>query len=223
MASIFKEFEIVIKDEMEVGGIILPFIFDIKNIDEVEIDLYNLANEYRNYNDYLSKINTLEDMCRFVDLQTLQIEYSEEFEQIFKNNKINFDLNDSSNIILSDVKSLLKFMNIILKLKDSDFANIKLFIEQRRTRIIEEFITRVRTLMGLNDPSEKFTEAFMQIQIASEFNHSCIFPENMNKSYSEYTFREKFLKRVYLARKYEVEERRTRKLREDLKGGKNKR
>ena len=54
---------------------------------------------------------------------------------------------------------------------------------------------------GKKDPSE----SFMVLRCAYELNHSVIFPENIGKSISEFSFRELRTQRIYMAKKCEIE------------------
>jgi hypothetical protein len=89
---------------------------------------------------------------------------------------------------------------------ECDFVKINDFVMDNRSDMVNKFINAISDDLKVGDKTGKVTESFMTMRGAMEHSSSCIFPENIGKSVSEYSWRENIVKRLYLARKVEVEE-----------------
>lgn len=210
MTDFFIKCDMVIRTQMDFNKfdeiITIPFMFHIKDVNsktlfgekENSIDFYNqkLCSQ-QNSN---TKINDVLDYLSYVDLTEFTI------DDIYGIEEYNFK-KYNNNYIFGDTYHLYLFLIEKLSFNDTDFFIMKKFIQQQLERLIISFIKMAEKSMDIGNKSEKVTEEFMLLRGAFELNHqSTIFPENQGKSFSEWSFREMKLQRLYLARKCEIEQ-----------------
>ena len=201
--SIFNKLEIIRRGEFKLeGDITIPFIFHIKDIKDTSVNETKLSKEYKNLLEFKKLKNIIEDIVNFIDIDLFLIDKSdvEELSDIaFIEDNLVYD-----KYRVKDIYELNKLINRLC-LSELELYDIREYIVDEQNKLITEFLNILHTEMENGKKTEHLSEAFMSIQVCSEFGNSVIFKENMNKCMSEFSFREIETKRAYLSRKYEVE------------------
>lgn len=201
--SIFNKLEIIRRGEFKLeGDITIPFIFHIKDIKDTSVNETKLSKEYKNLLEFKKLKNIIDDIVNYIDIDLFLIDKSdvEELSDIalVKDNLV-YD-----KYRVKDIYELNKLINQLC-LSELELYDIREYIIDEQNKLITEFLNILHTEMENGKKTEHLSEAFMSIQVCSEFGNSVIFKENMNKCMSEFSFREIETKRAYLSRKYEVE------------------
>lgn len=209
MSNFFSNCNMVVLEEMTItkGGedIKIPLLFHIKDIysttDTVENNLV-FFNDNRSAED---RKEVIVDLLHKVNLPLMV--YDEDFKEYFEDNNLKpVSMKPvSQGFIFSDYESLYNFL-ININFNEVDFALIQRFILNTNEKIIEDFKNMVERELKMGDKQPNITEAFMSMRVAMEHSCSPIFPENVNSSVSQHSFREYFVKRAYLGRKMELED-----------------
>ena len=201
--SIFNKLEIIRRGEFKLeGDITIPFIFHIKDIKDTSVNETKLSKEYKNLLEFKKLKNIIDDIVNFIDIDLFLIDKSdvEELSDIsFIKDNLVYD-----KYRVKDIYELNKLINSLC-LSELELYDIREYIIDEQNKLITEFLNILHTEMENGKKTEHLSEAFMSIQVCSEFGNSVIFKENMNKCMSEFSFREIETKRAYLSRKYEVE------------------
>lgn len=201
--SIFNKLEIIRRGEFKLDGdITIPFIFHIKDIKDTSVNETKLSKEYKNLLEFKKLKNIIDDIVNFIDIDLFLIDKSdvEELSDIaFVKDNLVYD-----KYRVKDIYELNKLINSLC-LSELELYDIREYIVDEQNKLITEFLNILHTEMENGKKIEHLSEAFMSIQVCSEFGNSVIFKENMNKCMSEFSFREIETKRAYLSRKYEVE------------------
>ena len=201
--SIFNKLEIIRRGEFKLeGDITIPFIFHIKDIKDTSVNETKLSKEYKNLLEFKKLKNIIDDIVNFIDIDLFLIDKSDvdELSDIaFVKDNLVYD-----KYRVKDIYELNKLINSLC-LSELELYDIREYIIDEQNKLIIEFLNILHTEMENGKKTEHLSEAFMSIQVCSEFGNSVIFKENMNKCMSEFSFREIETKRAYLSRKYEVE------------------
>lgn len=201
--SIFNKLEIIRRGEFKLeGDITIPFIFHIKDIKDTSVNETKLSKEYKNLLEFKKLKNIIDDIVNFIDIDLFLIDKSdvEELSDIaFIKDNLVYD-----KYRVKDIYELNKLINSLC-LSELELYDIREYIIDEQNKLITEFLNILHTEMENGKKTEHLSEAFMSIQVCSEFGNSVIFKENMNKCMSDFSFREIETKRAYLSRKYEVE------------------
>lgn len=201
--SIFNKLEIIRRGEFKLeGDITIPFIFHIKDIKDTSVNETKLSKEYKNLLEFKKLKNIIDDIVNYIDINLFLIDKSdvEELSDIsFVKDNLVYD-----KYRVKDIYELNKLINQLC-LSELELYDIREYIIDEQNKLITEFLNILHTEMENGKKTEHLSEAFMSIQVCSEFGNSVIFKENMNKCMSEFSFREIETKRAYLSRKYEVE------------------
>ena len=201
--SIFNKLEIIRRGEFKLEeDITIPFIFHIKDIKDTSVNETKLSKEYKNLLEFKKLKNIIDDIVNFIDIDLFLIDKSdvEELSDIsFIKDNLVYD-----KYRVKDIYELNKLINSLC-LSELELYDIREYIIDEQNKLITEFLNILHTEMENGKKTEHLSEAFMSIQVCSEFGNSVIFKENMNKCMSEFSFREIETKRAYLSRKYEVE------------------
>ena len=201
--SIFNKLEIIRRGEFKLeGDITIPFIFHIKDIKDTSVNETKLSKEYKNLLEFKKLKNIIDDIVNFIDIDLFLIDKSDvdELSYIaFVKDNLVYD-----KYRVKDIYELNKLINSLC-LSELELYDIREYIIDEQNKLITEFLNILHTEMENGKKTEHLSEAFMSIQVCSEFGNSVIFKENMNKCMSEFSFREIETKRAYLSRKYEVE------------------
>jgi hypothetical protein len=201
--SIFNKLEIIRRGEFKLeGDITIPFIFHIKDIKDTSVNETKLSKEYKNLLEFKKLKNIIDDIVNFIDIDLFLIDKSDvdELSDIaFVKDNLVYD-----KYRVKDIYELNKLINSLC-LSELELYDIREYIIDEQNKLITEFLNILHTEMENGKKTEHLSEAFMSIQVCSEFGNSVIFKENMNKCMSEFSFREIETKRAYLSRKYEVE------------------
>jgi hypothetical protein len=201
--SIFNKLEIIRRGEFKLeGDITIPFIFHIKDIKDTSVNETKLSKEYKNLLEFKKLKNIIDDIVNFIDIDLFLIDKSdvEELSDIsFIKDNLVYD-----KYRVKDIYELNKLINSLC-LSELELYDIREYIIDEQNKLITEFLNILHTEMENGKKTEHLSEAFMSIQVCSEFGNGVIFKENMNKCMSEFSFREIETKRAYLSRKYEVE------------------
>lgn len=201
--SIFNKLEIIRRGEFKLeGDITIPFIFHIKDIKDTSVNETKLSKEYKNLLEFKKLKNIIDDIVNYIDIDLFLIDKFdvEELSDIaFVKDNLVYD-----KYRVKDIYELNKLINQLC-LSELELYDIREYIIDEQNKLITEFLNILHTEMENGKKTEHLSEAFMSIQVCSEFGNSVIFKENMNKCMSEFSFREIETKRAYLSRKYEVE------------------
>lgn len=182
-----------------------PFYFHIKDISNTFFD-----EESTNILEfYDSELNEQYDksFMRSEHIKTLKFIDLNQFtlDDIIDEYKENMKLTKNG-YIFTNHDSLYSFLISELKFNEVDFVLMKQFVENEQGRLLLSFSQMLEKEIGLGKDKDDISEAYMTLQGAFELNHAnTLFPENIGKSLSEYSFRELRTQRIYLARKYEIE------------------
>nr|DAX66622.1 MAG TPA: hypothetical protein [Bacteriophage sp.] len=201
--SIFNKLEIIRRGEFKLDGdITLPFLFHIKDIKDTSVNETKLSKEYKQLLEYKKLKNLLDDILNFIDLDLFLIDKSD----IAEITDVEFIQDD----LVYDkyrVKDIYELNKLIVKLEltEIELYDLREYIVDEQNKLITEFLDILHKEMENGKNTEHLSEAFMSIQVCSEFGNGVIFKENMGKCMSEFSFREIETKRAYLSRKYEVE------------------
>ena len=201
--SIFNKLEVIRRGEFKLDGdITLPFLFHIKDIKDTSVNETKLSKEYKQLLEYKKLKNLLDDILNFIDLDLFLIDKSD----ILEFTDIEFIKDD----LIYDkyrVKDIYELNKLIAKLEltEVELYDLREYIVDEQNKLITEFLDILHKEMENGKNTEHLSEAFMSIQVCSEFGNGVIFKENMGKCMSEFSFREIETKRAYLSRKYEVE------------------
>lgn len=201
--SIFNKLEIIRRGEFKLeGDITIPFIFHIKDIKDISVNETKLSKEYKNLLEFKKLKNIIDDIVNYIDIDLFLIDKSDvkELSDIaFVKDNLVYD-----KYRVKDIYELNKLINQLC-LSELELYDIREYIIDEQNKLITEFLNILHTEMENGKKTEHLSEAFMSIQVCSEFGNGVIFKENMNKCMSEFSFREIETKRAYLSRKYEVE------------------
>ncbi|MGL4211260.1 MAG: hypothetical protein ACRCRT_06900, partial [Cetobacterium somerae] len=160
------------------------------------------------YRDDLKIKKIKKNLASFLDdveleMFTFEQDDTELLLELAKNNiefvKVDFD------IMLKTKYDLYRFLNL-LGYSEYDFVHIGDVVTQNRGNLVTKFINTISDSLLIGDKTGKVTEGFMAMRGAMEHSSACIFPENIGKAVSDYSWRETMVKRLYLARKVELEE-----------------
>lgn len=194
----FKKYGIEIK---------LPFYFHIADIKDDflsenntnELEFYGKDIYFQNENHM--KISKYKKMLQYIDLFQLTLDNCDE-----KDDSI-FSLTKEyrGGRIFKDIDSLYIFLVDILGFTEIDFSQINIFIKEQQIRLVNNFVKMLEEEIELGNGKKDPSESFMVLRCAYELNHSVIFPENIGKSISEFSFRELRTQRIYMAKKCEIE------------------
>nr|DAW75198.1 MAG TPA: hypothetical protein [Bacteriophage sp.]DAX46439.1 MAG TPA: hypothetical protein [Ackermannviridae sp.] len=201
--SIFNKLEVIRRGEFKLDGdITLPFLFHIKDIKDTSVNETKLSKEYKQLLEYKKLKNLLDDILNFIDLDLFLIDKSD----ILEFTDIEFIKDD----LIYDkyrVKDIYELNKLIAKLEltEVELYDLREYIVDEQNKLITEFLDILHKEMENGKKTEHLSEAFMSIQVCSEFGNGVIFKENIGKCMSEFSFREIETKRAYLSRKYEVE------------------
>ncbi|QBJ04109.1 hypothetical protein FNU3_13 [Fusobacterium phage vB_FnuS_FNU3] len=201
--SIFNKLEVIRRGEFKLDGdITLPFLFHIKDIKDTSVNETKLSKEYKQLLEYKKLKNLLDDILNFIDLDLFLIDKSD----ITEITDVEFIQDD----LVYDkyrVKDIYELNKLIAKLEltEIELYDLREYIVDEQNKLITEFLDILHKEMENGKNTEHLSEAFMSIQVCSEFGNGVIFKENMGKCMSEFSFREIETKRAYLSRKYEVE------------------
>lgn len=205
--SIFNELEIIHRGELTIrGDLVLPFIFHIKDIKDTSVNEKMMSTEYTRLLMCKKLKDTINNIAYYIDRELFLID----LEEVKELNNLNLNLNFYQDELigtkyhLTDLEDVKKVLNA-LYLTENEIYDIQSYIIDMQNYLLERFLDILHRHMKNGEKSEVLTEGFMEIQICSEFGHSVIFKENLNKSMSDFSFRELQTKRAYLSRKYEVE------------------
>ena len=185
----------------------LPFYFHIADIKDDflsenntnELEFYGKDIYFQNENHM--KISKYKKMLQYIDLFQLTLDNCDE-----KDDSI-FSLTKEyrGGRIFKDIDSLYIFLVDILGFTEIDFSQINIFIKEQQIRLVNNFVKMLEEEMELGNGKKDPSESFMVLRCAYELNHSVIFPENIGKSISEFSFRELRTQRIYMAKKCEIE------------------
>ena len=201
--SIFNKLEVIRRGEFKLDGdITLPFLFHIKDIKDTSVNETKLSKEYKQLLEYKKLKNLLDDILNFIDLDLFLIDKSD----IAEITDVEFIQDD----LVYDkyrIKDIYELNKLIAKLEltEIELYDLREYIVDEQNKLITEFLDILHKEMENGKNTEHLSEAFMSIQVCSEFGNGVIFKENMGKCMSEFSFREIETKRAYLSRKYEVE------------------
>lgn len=207
--SFFSKCNMVIMSDMEFNksGIIikLPFYFHIKDIpstffdeDSLNILEYYSKEIYEQYDINCNENNYLKYL-KYIDLKQFTID--EEIKE-YKDYMIKV----KDNYIFKDHKSLYSFLIKNLYFNEIDFKLMKDFVLESQKKLIINFSDMLHKELKLTHDKKDISESYMILRGAFELGNPPIFPENIGKSISEYSFREQKTQRIYLARKCEIEQ-----------------
>ena len=210
MNDFFIKCNMVIRTQLDFvkfnSKITIPFLFHIKDVNskslfgesENNIDFY--SQEVCSQQNSYSKIDDALYCLSYIDKFQFTID---DIKGIEKYNFIKYN----NNYIFSDTYNMYLFLIEELTFNDTDFLIMKKFIKQQLERLLISFVKMAEKSMDIGNKSDKVTEDFMLLRGAFELNHQAtIFPENQGKSFSEWSFIEIKLQRLYLARKCEIEQ-----------------
>lgn len=213
--SIFNKLEVIRRGEFKLDGdITLPFLFHIKDIKDTSVNETKLSKEYKQLLEYKKLKNLLDDILNFIDLDLFLIDKSDisEFKDIeFIKDDLIYD-----KYRVKDIYELNKLITK-LELTEVELYDLREYIVDEQNKLITEFLDILHKEMENGKKTEHLSEAFMSIQVCSEFGNGVIFKENIGKCMSEFSFREIETKRAYLSRKYEVEKLQYENLRKENK------
>lgn len=197
--------------------LVLPFCFDIAKVSMTYETDENFFVEYRDDLRIKKMKNNLADFLDDVDLTMFSFDLGEDdsFLEDLKENEIEY-YSTKSECFLKTKEDLYKLLNMLMY-SELEFVKINEFVIRNRSEMVNSFINMASDDLKIGDKTGKVTEAFMTMRGAMEHSSACIFPENINKAVSQYSWRETMVKRLYLARKVEVEEYYTEKAREEAK------
>lgn len=201
--SIFNKLEVIRRGEFKLDGdITLPFLFHIKDIKDTSVNETKLSKEYKQLLEYKKLKNLLDDISNFIDLDLFLIDKSDISEFM--------DIEFIKDDLIYDkyrVKDIYELNKLITKLEltEVELYDLREYIVDEQNKLITEFLDILHKEMENGKKTEHLSEAFMSIQVCSEFGNGVIFKENIGKCMSEFSFREIETKRAYLSRKYEVE------------------
>lgn len=186
------------------GGesITIPFLFNIANIFD------DFTTEYSESFLYLYDSQYENDMQRKIGISWLSDVYLEALtfdEEITGEEGIKMK-KTINGYIFDNHESLYNFLMNYLGITGVNLYDMMSFVSENRTNLVKEFRDFAVKELQLESKSEKPTEAFMLLRGALEHCVPPIFPENKGLSISEYSWRELFVQRIYLARKTELEE-----------------
>lgn len=224
MTDFFVKCNMVICSELEFIkhkiSIKLPFYFHIKDVSNSflyenninEIEYYGKDIYFQNEDD--KKIEVFKSYLKYIDLNQLTLEIEEENNEILEYTKVY-----KNSRIFKDIDKLYEFLVNFLGFTEVDFSQMRLFIQEQQYRLVSSFTKMVEKELEVNSNKKDPNEVFMILRCTYELNHSAtVFPENKDKSISEYSFRELKVQRAYIGRKCEIE-----KIQYDeiMKGNKN--
>lgn len=186
------------------GGesITIPFLFNIANIFD------DFTTEYSESFLYLYDSQYESDMQKKIGISWLSDVYLEAFtfdEEIIGEEGIKMK-KTINGYVFDNHESLYNFLMNYLGITGVNLYDMMSFVSENRTNLVKEFRDFAVKELQLESKSEKPTEAFMLLRGALEHCVPPIFPENKGLSISEYSWRELFVQRIYLARKTELEE-----------------
>lgn len=186
------------------GGesITIPFLFNIANIFD------DFTTEYSESFLYLYDSQYENDMQRRIGISWLSDVYLEALtfdEEIIGEEGIKMK-KTINGYVFDSHESLYNFLMNYLGITGVNLYDMMSFVSENRTNLVKEFRDFAVKELQLESKSEKPTEAFMLLRGALEHCVPPIFPENKGLSISEYSWRELFVQRIYLARKTELEE-----------------
>lgn len=210
--------------EMTIGEgetkLVLPFCFDISKVYMTYTNEENFLCDFRGDLKIKKIRNNLADFLEDVELELFSFESEGDIEFIdeLKDEGIKLYL-ENKEYHLESKEDLYKLLNI-LSYSDVEFAKINKFVIDNRSELVAKFINMVSDALMIEDKTGKVTEAYMTMRGAMEHSSACIFPENIGKAVSQYSWRENMVKRLYLARKVEVEEFYTEKAKAEAKRNK---
>lgn len=186
------------------GGesITIPFLFNIANIFD------DFTTEYSESFLYLYDSQYEKDIQRRIGISWLSDVYLEALtfdEEIIGEEGIKMK-KTINGYVFDNHESLYNFLMNYLGITGVNLYDMMSFVSENRTNLVKEFRDFAVKELQLESKSEKPTEAFMLLRGALEHCVPPIFPENKGLSISEYSWRELFVQRIYLARKTELEE-----------------
>lgn len=183
----------------------LPFCFNIADIKEDflsdekenELEFYDKDIYFQN-KDHM-QILRYKKILQYVDLLQLTID-DENNNPLSKLTTVY-----NGKRIFKDIDSLYLFLTEKLNFTETDFYAMIMFVKEQQIKLINKFVEMVEVEMELGNGKKEPPETFMTLRCAYELNHNVIFPENIGKSISEFSFRELRTQRVYMAKKCEIE------------------
>lgn len=182
----------------------LPFSFHISDIRQdflsetniYELEFYSKDIYFQN-EEYL-KISQYKTILKYVDLAQFTIsDCDENLEHLTKETIYGR--------IFKDIDSLYYFLVDIIGFTEFDFSKMNVFVKEQKIKLVDNFVRMIEKEMELGNGKKTPNETFMILRCSYELNHSVIFPENIGKSISEFSFRELRTQRVYMAKKCEIE------------------
>lgn len=211
MNNFFVKCNMVIRSEMDFVKhniqIKLPFYFHIKDLknsflsetDENELEFY--GREIYFQNEEYKKLQKYKEYLSYVDLYQFTLEDSEE-----NNDILQYTIKHGKFRIFKDINCLYDFLTIYLGFNEIDFNEMKIFIREQQIKLANNFTRMIEDEIEIGSNKKEPNESYMMLRCTYELNHSAtVFPENANKSISEYSFRELKTQRVYIGRKCEIE------------------
>lgn len=187
--------------------ITIPFIFHIKDLSNSFLDNTN-ENELEIYSSSIYFQNQLnkqkewyKEILSYVDLSQFTLENGE-------NNILDkYTMQYNNYRVFKNIDYLYDFLISIFNFNEIDFKQMYDFVFQNQYSLAMSYIKLIEEEMEIGSKKEVPTESFMILRCAYELNHSAtVFPENMNKSISEFSFREIRTQRIYMSRKCELEQ-----------------
>lgn len=195
--NVFSQLEICKKDEIKLReGFTLPFSFHIKDIEDYEVEIINASDEYKTKFKYEALENNLKSVVKFLDLD--MFEFDEDISDMGYKTKVN-----DGKYYIANKDCAYKFIKDFCS--ENDFKKLTAFVSSNRNKIATECLNRIYDLMGNGIKKADYTLLFSEVQAGVETNGNVFFEENIGKSYSCYSYRERTLRRTYISRKFELE------------------
>ena len=204
----FSKCDMKVKSELSFvkGGVLfkLPFLFHIKdiNINFIEEENGNVVKDYGKDIYFQNRLDEIEIdnkyYLKFIDLNQWTFSDVDGINSLFKKKKDNY--------IAKDIESAYTILVSYLNFNELDFAILKKFCLENQLKLVVLFREMVDSNLEVGSSKVEPNDVFMILRCAYELNHSAtVFPENIGKSISEYSFREMCIQRSYMARKCEIE------------------
>lgn len=203
-SNILNDLNIILENELNIKGFILPFLFKASDINSFSINLVDETFELKGENKYLNDTFFLKDkILKYVNMK--KIEFSDESINESQMDISHFKyIEEKRTYVLKDVDSLYLFFKKI-GMNEQDYYEMGTHVQSNITSIRDEILTIIHMEMENGSKKEHLSSGFMQVQAIMEFSSSMIFYENQGKSGDMWSFRETLLRKAYLGRKYEYD------------------
>lgn len=88
---------------------------------------------------------------------------------------------------------------------DTLFRDLKIYIDSMKTILIQHYVNGINVAFRMGDECKEdmlfSTEALIETQACIEYMHTPYYPENKDKSWNEFSLREKILQKTFLTKK----------------------